>query len=259
MTTSIATLLAVLAQVPARGGAPAADSTLDRLRATLSGLQATEPVKGTVQLSEWKRETKDKKPREFSGTATVHFDVGKESIGLRVSGASLARARAEANAGRDAPRPTRNVLGQIDPLAVEGWLDAGKGLLEQLRDAELLEDRPDASRGRPGRVLRLKLGTRGGDAPSQVKVDADATLRVWVDAEGLPLASDQTSRFEAGILFLKGKGTGRTTRTYQKIGMRLVAVEETDERSFEGLGSEGASKRVLRIAITSPQPTAPAP
>jgi hypothetical protein len=232
----------------------AADGAGD-LKAALQKLRGREPVKAVVQLGEWQRTVEDKQPHEQSAQADFQLTEGPGGFGLTVLPATADRVRAEAQKPtpknkqeRKGYRPVTDLVSSFGTTEAVELLNTSESLLKLLEGAAPKEDRQDPSQGQSGRLLGFQLPTKE-ESKLGAKAKTTGYFKVWLDAGGIPFASQRTQGFEAGFMWIKAKGEERVNRRYMVEGGRLVVIEETRENNVDGAGNEVRSRRTLKLTL----------
>lgn len=233
---------------------PAAQASgLDDLRTALGGLRGTAPVKVTLtaQVATTSKDDDDK-VRNASGTATLSAEDGPQGLRLVYPREIIVKATAE-GAGRQtdstAPIPTRNALNELDYAKVHGMVHAAETLLVRLEGAKLKAERSEAWNGKPARLLSLELTV----PKNQQFVDKQsATLDVWIDEAGRPLASRaETTTKGSAYIVVTFEAKSREERTYGVVGGRLLVTRRDSSGSGSGAGQRGETKATVTLQTGS--------
>lgn len=243
---SLAVILApAAAQSPAPGPVKA-----------LAALPAKTPLRATVDLASWAQHTL--KNQTVTGQAEVAVEAEEDPAGLRIAWPDRlfrdldAEARAhDRDHGR--PTPAREAVKELDPGRVRHLLDQAGTLRELVREATLLEERPDTLEGHPVRLQVYRFTPRLSWSEEYHLQHREARLRLWLDAEGLPVATESTVTYDGKTSRMFGRYLGSTAvqTRYQHVGDRiLVAARET--RTFHSVddgAEEERSRQVFRITV----------
>ena len=230
---------------------PAHADGLDDLRAALGQLQGTSPLRVTLtaQVTSTSRDD-DGKPRTANGTATVTAEDGPQGLRIVYPRDIMVRAMAE-GAGRQsdstAPIPTRNALNELDYADVHSMVHAAETLLTRLEGAKLKGERPDTWNGVAARLLSLDLAV----ARNQQFVDKQtATLDVWIDGSGRPLATRAQSMSKGSAFIVVSFETkSREDRVYTVAGDRLLVTRRDSSGSGSGAGQRGETKATVTLQV----------
>lgn len=239
--TAIFALLALA--TPAR-----ADGLAD-LKAALATLQGTAPLRVTVvaQVTSTTRDDDDK-PVTTSGAATITAEDGPQGLRIAYPRDVMVKAMAEPS-GRPgegtARTATRNALNELDYSDVHSMVHAAEILLARLEKAKLKGEKADAWNGVPARLVSLDLETPA----NQRFVDKQtATLDVWIDAAGRPLASrSQTTTKGSAFIVVSFETKSREDRVYAVVGDRLLVTRRDVSSSGSGAGQRGDSKATVTL------------
>ncbi|WP_306599076.1 hypothetical protein [Geothrix sp. 21YS21S-2] len=233
---------------------PLAADGLDALRARLQKPAGAEALKASVQLESWNRRGDEKKPVISQGRATAWAECGPQGIRLSWGRDLLAQALQEARLRTEDPEkttPTREAMAGLDALSLQNYFDPGPQLLQDLDKATLLEERPDTLDGRALKLLSLKLEPRMGARDRKYVKELDATAKVWVDAEGLPVAAETRVKLRGkALLVISFSSEQHDAYRFARVGGRLVTVHHLHESSGSGGGESGQSRRVTTLAFS---------
>jgi hypothetical protein len=233
---------------------PLCANGLDTLRAQLQKPPAADTLRATVELQTWSRQGDEKKPVVTQGKATALAENGPQGLKLQWSRELLAQARKEAHARSEDPEkttPTKEAMDGLGALALQAYFDAAPRLLEDLDQATVLEERPDTLDGRALQLLVLKLEPRLGARDRKYVKDLSATAKVWVDAAGVPVASETHVKIKGkALLVISFSSEQKDTYRYARINGRLVTVQHVHETSGSGGGESGQSRRVASLTFS---------
>jgi hypothetical protein len=254
MSAIAAVLLLVLAVppdtlAPPPTAAPAPPDPLAQLVGVLARLPATTPVRARVEHRVTFTQG-DEEQAPPAGTATATASSGPEGLRISWSPALLARAEAEERErlqNPDAPTPTRDAVSDLRTLAVARALDAVPEMLRSLYDAKVLEDKVEPFEGAPTRVLLLQVKPTLAARDRKYVRDVEATARVWLGPDGVPIAADRRVLIKGRIfLVITFEIEQKESLRFARSGDRLVVVRhESDYRSA------GAGERRDRLAVTT--------
>jgi hypothetical protein len=254
MSAIVALLLLALSAppdtlAPPRSAVPAPPDPLAQLVGALARLPATTPVRARVEHRVTFAQGDEEQP-PAPGTATATASSGPEGLRITFSPSLLARAEAEERdrlQNPDAPTPTRDAVGDLRTLALARSLDAVPELLRSLHDARVLEDKVEPFEGAPTRVLLLQVKPAIASRDRKYVKDIEATARVWLGADGVPVATDRRVLLKGRIfLIITFEIEQKESLRFGRSGDRLVVLrQESDFRSA------GAGERRDRLAVTT--------
>lgn len=245
------TFLAAMAFAGLTLALPAHADGLADLRAALGKLQGTSPLRVTLtaQVTTTSRDDDDKL-RTANGTATVTAEDGPQGLRIVYPRDIMVRAMAE-GVGRQsdstAPIPTRNALNELDYADVHSMVHAAETLLTRLEGAKVKGERADTWNGVPARLLSLDLAV----AKNQQFVDKQtATLDVWIDGSGRPLATRaQNMSKGSAFIVVSFETKGREDRVYTVVGDRLLVTRRDTSGSGSGAGQRGETKVTVTLQV----------
>jgi hypothetical protein len=145
---------------------------------------------------------------------------------------------------------TRQALDAMKASEVSDYLNGSEELLRTLEQAQLIEEKSEAWQGRPARLLLLKITPRMGQQERKYIKEMDATAKVWVGADGLPLAAESQVKLKGrALLVISFESQQREEFRFARAGNRLVVVHHTRESSGSGGGEKGQSKTVMNLNL----------
>lgn len=229
--------------------APAAhaDSVAD-LRAALERLRSTAPLKARIR-QENSVDYKDEGQRRTrqGGASIVADDAGTGGpLSLVYDAAVLTQASREP-AGRRDSRGPGDAVRDLDAIRVLGLVRSAEHLLEALTGARLVSERPERHAGRSAQLLELSLSAhRGLDREKGFKITR--TARIWIDASGVPLASEIRTDTEVRRLVFKVRFDSTEKNDYLVARRRLVTRRrETTNHWKAWIIAEGANRSVTTL------------
>ena len=234
---------------PPPSTSPAPPDPLAQLVGALARLPATTPVRARVEHQVMFTQGDEEKTPP-AGTATATASSGPEGLRVAWSPSLLARAEAEERErlqNPDAFTPTRDAVGDLRTLGLDRALDAVPEMLRSLHDARVLEDSVGTLEGTPTRVLLLQVKPAIASRDRKYVKDVEATARVWLGPDGVPLAAERRVLLKGRIfLIITFEIEQKETLRFRRSGDRLVVVRhESDYRSA------GAGERRDRHAVTT--------
>ena len=237
------TLLLLLAGSLSASSA-AADPIAD-LRDVLRHYPARLPFAATVQVS-----------GDASGTlrnAATTFEVedGPGGLNIHVPPTALAAAEAEAEKKKRNPEsltPTRTAMVALTVFDVIDALDAAAMLLDSLNGATLLEQKPSTRDGRPATLLRIKVKPTLAITRGRFVNEPAVELRIWSDANGIPIAAERDSSYSASILFLKAGNVRKEQWKFAVVNDRLYASRNEQDDRATALGKSIVTSRSVTYA-----------
>jgi len=229
---------------------PAAAATaLEALRARLAGLEPEGTIRARIDVRSESRSSEE--PGTSSGGESVVAELGQDGLRLLWSGELVAAAREAAWRAQRDPNAVASgtSLGQVPPDEAANLLDHADRLLMALDGATLLEQRPDASRGPGGHLMRLAPKRNLSAADEKVVKKWEDVLTLWLDREGWPVASERQVEMRGSKMLVSFGSKRRVTRELRLVANRLVITSEHAEGSGQGLGSEGSDATVTTVTL----------
>jgi hypothetical protein len=232
---------------------PPEPGALADLDAVLARFTARDPLRASFthhfETANGEGKELDRNGGEVSG------EVAEDGAGLGVTWprSLLDRARGEErrrNTDAEAKTPTRDAIKAVDAMDLAEYLDAAAALRQALEGAHLVEDRADPVDGEPARLLVLELKPVLSARDRRYVKNAEASLRVWLGADGVPLAAESHARLSGrALLVVTFKTEEHESWRFERSGDRLVAVRHEATRRGEGAGEKGERKTTTVLAL----------
>lgn len=230
---------------------PLSADALEDLKATLERFTRPEPLRAQVDYTFWSRSGDDKKPEITQGKAAAWVEEGPAGLrmgwGRPLLQAALQEARARAlDPGKGAP--TRQALDALSPTDILEYLNGAEELLRSLEQARIEDVRDEPWQGRPARLLRLKVSPRLGERQQKYVKSLEATAKVWVGPDGVPLAAEHQMRIKGRALMVVSFESSQKEEFHFGIhGGRLVVLRHTRETSSSGAGEREQRKTQMNL------------
>lgn len=229
-----------------------ADSLAD-LKGALTRLNGQEPVKANVIYQFWSQQGDDKKPIVSEGKANSVVEDGPQGLRISWSHNLIQTAAHEARAKALDPEkktPTRRAIEGLKAIDVSEYLNGSEELLRTLEQAQVIEEKADAWQGKPARLLSLKLTPKMGEQEKKYVKEFEATAKVWIGADGLPLAAQSYVHMKGRImLVISFEQNQKKEYHFARSGNRLIVVHHVEESSGSGGGEKGQSKTVVDLNL----------
>ncbi len=234
------TLLLLLA-VSLAASSAAADPLGD-LRDVLRRYPAKSPFAATVQVNGGAQGATG----ERSGATSFDVDSGPAGLSIRVPPSALAAAGAEAERKKRDPEtltPTRTAMVALTVFDVIDAMDASAMLLDSLNGATLIEQTQSIRDGKPATLLRIKVKPTLAVTRGKFVNEPQVELRVWSDANGVPVAAERDSSYSASILFFKAGNVRKERWKFAIVGDRLYASRNEQDDQASALGKSIVTSR----------------
>ena len=115
----------------------------------------------------------------------------------------------------------------LDAAQALNLLDAADSLRRGLERAVLLEDKPDTHKGKPARLLVLRIDLTLDEEDRKALKSSDAIEKLWLDSDGIPIAMDRNLEAKFSKFLIGYKVHEHETREFQRAAGRLVATSVT--------------------------------
>lgn len=231
---------------------PLSADGLTTLKSNLAKLNGSDSVKATVDYGFWQQTTEDKKPVQTQGRATISVEDGPQGLRLGWGKQVLQQAAQESRAKAKDPEKTtgtRTALRAVDAIEAAELMNYAEPMLRSLEGAQLLEEKADTWQGQPAQLLILKVEPKMAASQKKYIKKMDLQAKVWVGADGLPLATSLHMAFTASRFFISFEGTQKEERNFQKAGNRLVVANLRTEDTHSGFGQSTASKKTTTVSL----------
>ncbi|GLH74870.1 hypothetical protein GETHLI_33720 [Geothrix limicola] len=226
---------------------------LSDLRGALARLNGQEPVKANLVYQFWSQQGDDKQPVVTEGRANSQVEDGPQGLKICWNRSLIQTAAQEARAKALDPEkktPTRRAIEGVKAIDVAEYLNGSDELLRTLDQAQLIEEKAETWQGRPARLLSLKVTPRLGQRDKKYVKELEATAKIWIGADGLPLASETQVHMKGrALLVISFEQNQKQEYRYVRAGNRLVVVHHVDESSGSGGGEKGQTKTVVDLSL----------
>lgn len=232
-------------------GTSHADGLTD-LRATLATLNGSAPIKARLSVQKSSKNGDSDAPKAMSAQAAVTAIAGPSGMQISYDAATLAKVEAEANqrsSDAEATTPLADLLRDITPTQVNAMLSFAGPLLRRLEQATLKTDATDTLEGNPARLLTFDVPLNVSKKDRESMKEYTGTMKVWLDAEGMPLAIDQQQVFSGRRMLISFKGSNSETASLRREGERLVMVKQKRGQTFSGFGQTSDSSTTTTLTI----------
>lgn len=240
-----------------------AATPVDELLAHLQQFKGGSPVK--VRLNHSSSRTEGDGAEASTKVTEVLLTAEASSSGMHLSwdsdqfatdktgdeGDDTAAEKTEAKS--NTPTPTiikKRSVGVISPTTIAEDLNIAGGFSGRLKGAVVLEDKPDSFEQKPARLLLLKLDPHLSAKNKKYIKQLDAQARIWLDAEGTPLAAETTTLVKGrAFLVITFESNEKESFRFQKVGERLVVTYRSKQGSGSGAGEKSSVLETTKIEI----------
>lgn len=219
-----------------------ADATTE-LRTTLAQLTATTPVHGTFEVTSTSNNSDE--AQASTGKASALFNADDAGLHITYPKAMLTQANQEARAEAVDPErqtPVRSAMGRIRALNVASLLDAASMLATGLIGAQLIDTTSANYRGRPARLMTLKLNPKMSKGTSKHVKSIDAKMSVWLGDDGVPVGAESTVTVKASFMLMSFISDQKESWTLGRVGDRLIATRHDSTQKSDGMGQHGSTQ-----------------
>ena len=230
-----------------------ADGLTD-VRATLQKLQSDQPLRARVEIKTRHSGGESNKQKQSEGVSSLIVESGGEGLKLSWSPDQIRQSRKAAwaeTANPDAPKSDIATLKALEAGQALNLLDAADPLRRGLEKAALLEDKSDTHKGKPARLLVIRIDLGLDEEGRKALKSSDAILKLWLDGDGIPVAMDRNIEARFSKFLIGFKVHEHETREYQRAAGRLVTTSATRDSSGSGLGHSDESHTTIAVTLLS--------
>ncbi len=230
-----------------------ADGLTD-VRATLQKLQSDQPLRARVEIKTRHSGGESNKQKQSEGVSSLIVESGGEGLKLSWSPDQIRQSRKAAwaeTANPDAPKSDIATLKALEAGQALNLLDAADPLRRGLEKAALLEDKSDTHKGKPARLLVIRIDLGLDEEGRKALKSSDAILKLWLDGDGIPVAMDRNIEARFSKFLIGFKVHEHETREYQRAAGRLVTTSATRDSSGSGLGHSDESHTTMTVTLLS--------
>lgn len=235
---------------------PAAHAdTLARLNEALAAFDVDAPVRAHVAFEYWNRGgDKDGVAEE---SCTVVVDIEEDSEGLRIlwSRETLAGAAEEMRTAATDPdlrMPIRRAIAALSATDLAGYLGGHVELMRWLGRSELLKEEAADWKGAAATLLTFKNTPRVNAQTRKYLKELTSTVRVWLGADGVPLAADRSVRFRGrALLVVSFESSESDLFEYAVHRGRLVVSRHVRDSNGSGTGGTNHQKTVATLTFAT--------
>ncbi len=230
--------------------ATAAAEPLAEMRSTLTRLQGSEAINAGLEIKQTVRDANGQKPS--AGQVKLGLESGTQGLQLSFPSELMQQVEREAQAHAatpELPTPLADLLAAATPTRAAQLLGCAPGLLRSLDGAKVKESRADSLDGKPAQLFVLDVP---GHLSAREKGDLshfEGELKLWLDADGMPLASEETYKFSGRKMLIGFQGAESSSTRYAVAGARLVAKTRTSRSSFKGFGQDNETVTTSTLSL----------
>ncbi len=245
MRSIVLTAVLMLVAIPVVHAEPLAE-----LRTTLAKYPGGDAIDAGIDIKQTQRKGEAKAPTV--GQVRLNVQAGAQGLQFLFPPELMREIDREAQAhaaNAESPMPIAGMLAASTPMRVTTVLNAAPAMLRDLDGAKLIESRADTLDGKPTQLLVLDVpGRISAKDKADLKQYQDR-LKLWLDADGTPLASEESVDF-SGRKFLIGFSGAESYRTrYVVIGKRLAMQSRTWGSSFKGFGEDNETVTTATLSL----------
>jgi hypothetical protein len=228
-----------------------ADGLTD-VRAVLQKLQSDQSIRARVEIKTRRSGGESNKQKQSEGVSSVIVESGLDGLKLSWSPDQIKQSRKAVwaeTANPDAPKSDIATLRALEAGQALNLLDAADPLRRGLERARLLEDKADTYKGKPARLLVIRIDLGLDEEGRKALKSSEAIEKLWLDGDGVPVAMDRNIDAKFSKFLIGYKVHEHETREFQRAAGRLVATSVTKESSGSGLGHSEESHSTTNVTL----------
>jgi hypothetical protein len=230
---------------------PAAAEPLADLRAALSRLSATQPIRATYELQRSVNNEGKFGNDKFSGKVTVEVEADANGFRILFPRTLLDQIAREQTAESKNPKqttPTVSAVQELDPVETSQALDFAPSLLRQIEGAKVVSDGAGTWQGKPVRVLILRIADEPHDGAGKVTV-LENKMTLWLGTDMVPLAVEHIGAGKFSFLVFKGEARQKKSWHLSRVADRLVPHRHESTETSSGMGQKGNESVVATVKV----------
>lgn len=225
---------------------------LGDLRSSLLTFQSDQTLRAQIDVKTRRSDGESDKQKQSDGNSSVVVVSGPGGLALNWSADQIGQSRKalwEKSAHPDAAKSNVATLTALEANEALNLLDAADALRRSLENATLLEDKRDSYKGRGARLLVIRIDLRLGEEGRKAIKSCDAILKLWLDSDGHPLATDRDIQMKFSKFFLSYRVHEHDAREYQIAAGRLIVAHSTHDSAGSGLGHSEESHTTATVSL----------
>ncbi|MDP9194138.1 MAG: hypothetical protein M3P06_20770 [Acidobacteriota bacterium] len=234
------------------GAVRASAATIDDVKAAVNRLEAKHPVRATLTIDQSVKSAGRFANETTARLATAELSHDAAGVSITIPQALLDKASKEGRAAETDRNAAEDAIGSIRSLSVVEALNFRDSLLALLRNATVVEENRVAFRGRPARLLVLKLNAQPRKKSGTIQigtVKTDDRMSLWIGDDNVPLAAERDEKTTAGFMFIRGSYSSHTSYTFTRANDRLVLARTEISEGGSGMGQKVEKRSVHALTI----------
>lgn len=227
---------------------------LGDLKAVINRLPGAEAIQ--VRLEYSTRATLDRKGSPAYSAAHVALDLSEDARSLNMvwDAADARRVNEEARIHDHDPKqatPLREAMKDLDPGRLSHLVNQAVILQGLVEDSQLKSETAESFEGKPARLMTFTFQQRIPPSLRARLIHSDATLKIWVDDRGTPLASESVTHYEGrrGRIFGSYSGGSKMTTRYAVVKDRLLVVSRGTEETQTEEGHTTLARKDTQLQL----------
>lgn len=219
------------------------------LAAALARLNGNGSVQAGIDFQLWTRQTLGKQSAVHQSKVKAMFQEDEESLRITWPKVVIADLTVEEERAARGEVPTtafRDQMKELDPGRIHHLLDQATMLRRLVDESRFVSERAETWEGKSARLVLFEFNPRVPENKAGRLSRRSGSLKVWIAADGTPLASSEVAEYEGKMGRFLGAFQSKvdTETRYAVMQGRLVALHrEIEESSAESDGAERADSR----------------
>ncbi len=145
--------------------------------------------------------------------------------------------------------PLRDAMKDLDPGRLSHLVNQAEILSGLLEDSKFISESPETFEGKPARLLTFRFTQRLSSSLRSRLIRSDATLKIWVNSEGIPTASESVTHYAGrrSRIFGDYSGSSQMLTHYSVFTDRLFAADRSTEETQTEEGESVVSRKEVHL------------
>jgi len=229
-----------------------ADTRSD-LESALRSLGGHDPIRARVDLELFNWASDAKSPPIDGGRASAQVEATQAGLSIHWDRRQLDEATRPDPESAATADSTRRAMAALSVPQVLTYLNIARDIAAAIDGAELTHEERAELNGQTVRLLTFKLDPKLDEKNRKYIKEIEATARIWVGADGVPLAAERGHRLKGRAMLVISFEAEESERfEFARTGDRLVVTRHTKEGRGSGAGESNKHKSSATLTIEPP-------
>lgn len=227
-------------------------ATIDDVKAAVNRLEARHPVRATLTIDQSVKSAGRFANETTTRLATAELSHDAAGLSITIPQALLDKASAAARKAETDRNAAEDAIGSIRSLSAVEALNFRDSMLSLLDTATVEEEKRVVFRGRPARLLVLKLSEKPRKQSGTIQIGTTKTddrMSLWIGDDHVPLAAERDTKTSAGFMFIRGTYSSHTSYTFARAHDRLILARSEMSEGGSGMGQKVDKRSVQAVTI----------